>query len=85
MDKLWYPVAFSALIMNCGGEVDTGGLTSSGGFDGEFTRGHLLLRVVPPVESQSLTDPCLSLMGFPAAPTEVARAWEGRHSQVLRL
>jgi hypothetical protein len=34
MDKLWYPVAFSALIMGCGGDVDTSGSTSSGGSAG---------------------------------------------------
>jgi len=34
MDKLWYPVAFSALIVSCGGDVDTRGSTSSGGSTG---------------------------------------------------
>jgi hypothetical protein len=37
MDKLWYPVAFSALIVGCGGDVDTGSSTTTGGSTGVDT------------------------------------------------
>ena len=37
MDKLWYPVAFSALIVGCGGNVDTGSSTTTGGSTGVDT------------------------------------------------
>ena len=37
MDKLWYPVAVSALIVGCGGDVDTSGPASSGGSTGVDT------------------------------------------------
>lgn len=30
MDKRWYPVAVSALIVGCGGDVDTGSSTTGG-------------------------------------------------------
>ena len=31
MDKLWYPVAVSALIVGCGGDVDAGSPAATGG------------------------------------------------------
>jgi hypothetical protein len=31
MDKRWYPVAFSVAMVGCGGEVDRGGPSATGG------------------------------------------------------
>lgn len=52
MDKIWYPVAFSVLIVGCGGEVDTDKSSTSGGStsvdDGTPTASGGTAMVLPP-------------------------------------
>ena len=36
MDKLWYPVAVSALVVGCGADVDSGGPAATGGYPDVF-------------------------------------------------
>ena len=36
MDKLWYPVAVSALVAGCGGDVDSGNPAATGGYPTVF-------------------------------------------------
>ena len=36
MDKLWYSVAVSALVVGCGGDVDSGSPAAAGGFPTVF-------------------------------------------------
>lgn len=36
MDKRWYPVAFTAAMVGCGGDVDKGGPAATGGSPAAF-------------------------------------------------
>ena len=36
MDKRWYPVAVSALIVSCGGDVDSGSPAATGGYSAGY-------------------------------------------------